>query len=95
MNFDRKFYFVPVIIILLLVGCAYTAGTQRQTTVTIDAAQTAEPISKYIYGQFIEHLGHCIYGGIWAEMLDDRKFLRPVGATRSIGFCNWRLQWLE
>jgi alpha-N-arabinofuranosidase len=32
------------------------------------------PISPYIYGQFIEHLGRCIYGGLWAEMLEDRKF---------------------
>ena len=37
-----------------------------------------EPISKYIYGQFIEHLGRCIYGGLWAEMLEDRKFYYPV-----------------
>jgi len=46
--------------------------------VEIDAAKTSEPISKYIYGQFIEHLGRCIYGGIWAEMLEDRKFYYPV-----------------
>ncbi|MCX5649495.1 MAG: alpha-N-arabinofuranosidase [Planctomycetota bacterium] len=46
--------------------------------ITIDAAKTGEPISKYIYGQFIEHLGRCIYGGIWAEMLEDRKFWFPV-----------------
>ena len=46
--------------------------------VTIDASKTTEPISKYIYGQFIEHLGRCIYGGIWAEMLEDRKFWYPV-----------------
>jgi hypothetical protein len=44
----------------------------------IDANKTAEPISKYIYGQFIEHLGRCIYGGIWAEMLEDRKFYFPI-----------------
>jgi len=30
-------------------------------------------ISPLIYGQFIEHLGRCIYGGIWAEMLRNRK----------------------
>lgn len=48
--------------------------------VTIDAAKTSEPISPYIYGQFIEHLGQCIYGGIWAEMLEDRKFFYPVPA---------------
>ncbi len=46
--------------------------------VEINAGKTAEPISKYIYGQFIEHLGRCIYGGIWAEMLEDRKFYYPI-----------------
>jgi alpha-N-arabinofuranosidase len=48
------------------------------TTVAIDVTKTGEPISKYIYGQFIEHLGRCIYGGIWAEMLEDRKFYYPI-----------------
>lgn len=47
-------------------------------TVAIDASQKKEPISKYIYGQFIEHLGRCIYGGLWSEMLEDRKFFYPV-----------------
>jgi alpha-L-arabinofuranosidase len=47
-------------------------------TVTVDASKTGAPISKYIYGQFIEHLGRCIYGGIWSEMLEDRKFFYPV-----------------
>jgi alpha-N-arabinofuranosidase len=46
--------------------------------IAIDAARTRAPISKYVYGQFIEHLGRCIYGGIWAEMLEDRKFYYPV-----------------
>ncbi|MCX5676744.1 MAG: alpha-N-arabinofuranosidase [Planctomycetota bacterium] len=49
--------------------------------ITIDAAKTGQPISKYIYGQFIEHLGRCIYGGIWAEMLEDRKFYYPLTPT--------------
>ncbi|MCW5942445.1 MAG: hypothetical protein KIS66_09455 [Fimbriimonadaceae bacterium] len=51
--------------------------------VVVDAAQTGPPISKYLYSQFIEHLGRCIYGGIWAEMLEDRKFFYPVGDDRS------------
>ena len=50
----------------------------QESAVRIDVTQTSEPISKYIYGQFIEHLGRCIYGGIWAEMLEDRKFYYPV-----------------
>lgn len=54
-----------------------------QPRIAIDATKTGEPISPYIYGQFIEHLGRCIYGGIWAEMLEDRKFFYPVGSKES------------
>ncbi len=55
--------------------------------VSVDVSKVREPISPYIYGQFIEHLGRCIYGGIWAEMLEDRKFYFPVPADKEI----WRL----
>ncbi|MBN1517352.1 alpha-L-arabinofuranosidase [Candidatus Sumerlaeota bacterium] len=53
-------------------------GATMNTQVTINAEKKYDPISKYIYGQFIEHMGRCIYGGIWSEMLEDRKFLYPV-----------------
>jgi len=56
---------------------------EAAVSIRIDCAQPEEPISPYIYGQFIEHLGRCIYGGIWAEMLEDRKFFFPVGAKDS------------
>jgi alpha-N-arabinofuranosidase len=48
--------------------------------VSLDANDTGEPISPYVYGMFIEHQGRCIYGGIWAEMLRDRKFYFPVNS---------------
>jgi alpha-N-arabinofuranosidase len=54
------------------------ASQDWKPTVVINANQKGQPISKYIYGQFIEHLGRCIYGGIWAEMLEDRKFYHPI-----------------
>jgi alpha-N-arabinofuranosidase len=41
-----------------------------------------KPISKHIYGHFIEHLGRCIYGGVWAEMLANRKFWGIGGDAR-------------
>lgn len=50
--------------------------------VVIHAATTRAPMPDLIYGQFIEHLGRSIYGGIWAEMLEDRKFYSAVGETR-------------
>ena len=56
------------------------------TAIRIEPGRPGAPISKYVYGQFIEHLGRCIYGGIWAEMLEDRKFYYPVPADRDI----WR-----
>jgi alpha-N-arabinofuranosidase len=49
-----------------------------KTAVTIDASKEGHEINPFIYGQFIEHLGRCIYGGIWAEMLEDRKFYFPI-----------------
>ena len=55
-----------------------TPSTAHEISVTIDATKTGPPINPFIYGQFIEHLGRCIYGGIWAEMLEDRKFYYPV-----------------
>ena len=50
----------------------------HEISITIDATKPGAPINPFIYGQFIEHLGRCIYGGIWAEMLEDRKFFYPV-----------------
>ena len=62
-------------------GQTFVIKETLKPRVTIDARDTGEPVSKYIYGQFIEHLGRCIYGGIWAEMLEDRKFYYPVTAN--------------
>jgi alpha-L-arabinofuranosidase len=65
---------------VLVAGMAASAGAAEapEATVTVDLAKTRPAISKYVYGQFIEHLGRCIYGGLWAEMLEDRKFFYAV-----------------
>ncbi len=65
------------------VSVEHVSGITFDPKIEIDASKTREPISKYIYGQFIEHLGRCIYGGIWAEMLEDRKFFEAVGTEAS------------
>jgi len=69
-------FFMTAVIITCVISPAI--ANEQELPVTIDAAKTGEPISRYIYGQFIEHLGRCIYGGIWAEMLEDRKFYHPI-----------------
>src|SRR6478736_5200807 len=75
---------LPVFVILAGVARAdLPKGDLSPISVTINAAKAGPPISPYIYGQFIEHLGRCIYGGIWAEMLEDRKFYFPITANYS------------
>ncbi len=44
-----------------------------EARVTVNPRRKLNEINPLIYGQFIEHLGRCIYGGIWAEMLQNRK----------------------
>ena len=70
----------PLFILPLFLTMASTLTTATPVIVPLDAAKTGAPISPHIYGQFIEHLGRCIYGGIWAEMLEDRKFFFPITA---------------
>lgn len=41
------------------------AEAQQRDTVIVDADQGTVTISKYIYGQFAEDLGHGLYGGVW------------------------------
>lgn len=56
---------------------AQTSGENR-IAATIDAGRTGTPISPYLYGQFIEHIGDLVNRSVWAEMLDDRKFYYAV-----------------
>ena len=54
----------------LLVSTAFLAASvslsaQKSATITLHADQGKEIIPKEIYGQFAEHLGSCIYGGLW------------------------------
>ena len=68
--------FFPLLAALLFSTLA-VAQTQPVNT-TIDASKMGAPISRYVYGQFLEHIGGIVNSGIWAEMLDDRKFYFPI-----------------
>jgi len=72
-----RFSIILAISALILIQCGQSID-KSATTIPIDISKRGAPIEKYIYGQFIEHLGKCIYGGIWAEMIEDRKFYYPI-----------------
>jgi alpha-N-arabinofuranosidase len=54
------------------------APVVKTNRLVIHADQPGAEISRNIYGQFSEHLGHCIYGGIWVG--EDS----PIPNTRGI-----------
>jgi alpha-N-arabinofuranosidase len=66
--------------ILLITAVLICSAQNKPVKATIDASKTGHPISKYIYGQFLEHAGNLVNSGIWAEMIDDRKFYNPIKA---------------
>lgn len=49
--------------LLMLASAAVFAADKAEVVVRTD--QAGSTISRHIYGHFAEHLGHCIYGGIW------------------------------
>jgi alpha-N-arabinofuranosidase len=67
-----------VLLLAALLLSTFSLAQTQQVNVTIDASKTGAPISKYIYGQFLEHIGGIVNNNIWAEMLDDRKFYYPI-----------------
>ncbi|HTQ37610.1 MAG TPA: alpha-N-arabinofuranosidase [Pirellulales bacterium] len=68
--------------VLLVCACndavAQSDEGALQATVTLHLDQAKTRIAPEIYGQFAEHLGHCIYGGIWVG--EDS----PIPNTRGI-----------
>lgn len=57
---------------LLVIAGFHSVVCSAQTqpvNATIDVSKTGAPISKYIYGQFLEHGGSIVNEGVWAEML--------------------------
>jgi alpha-N-arabinofuranosidase len=59
-------------------GAQTSSAPEQRIAVTVDAGKTRAPISPYLYGQFIEHIGDLVNRSVWAEMLDDRKFYNAV-----------------
>jgi alpha-N-arabinofuranosidase len=74
---DSLFAKPVALLVALIVSSSFLAHAQAIKS-TIDASRTSAPISKYIYGQFLEHIGGIVNSNIWAEMLDDRKFYFPI-----------------
>ena len=54
-----------LVITAAVVLTSFSAALAENVSVTVHADQGKDKINKEIYGQFSEHLGSCIYGGLW------------------------------
>jgi len=76
-------------LILILLLC-FGLKTFAQETATADISNNSKAtISRFIYGQFAEHLGHGIYGGFWVDKnlpveKQDRIRMDVVNALKKI-----------
>lgn len=56
---------------------SYTPAADGRAVVRVDPSQAASfTIDRRVYGNFLEHLGNCIYGGVWAQILSNSSFER-------------------
>jgi alpha-L-arabinofuranosidase len=53
------------LILGILIQARSGAAAEAVTTAVVNADQGNLSISRHIYGHFAEHLGSCIYGGLW------------------------------
>lgn len=50
---------------LLMIVSVTLYAQEKVSTISLNPSDAKVIINKNIYGNFSEHLGHCIYGGIW------------------------------
>ncbi|MDD4970548.1 MAG: alpha-N-arabinofuranosidase [Paludibacter sp.] len=58
-------YFKKNILVLVFGFVASSVFAQQKATAIVNADRGTFVINRNIYGQFSEHLGHCIYDGLW------------------------------
>ncbi len=69
---------IVILSILIFITATAIGGEKQVNKLIVQADLGTEKISRYIYGHFAEHLGRCIYEGIWVG--EDS----PIPNTRGI-----------
>ncbi len=62
---NRDIMMKKLMTLMLLVAGVCNATAGNNATATLHADEGKYTIDRNIYGQFAEHLGSCIYGGLW------------------------------
>jgi len=78
MNF--KFFKIRILLILLTAFLSATLYSQN-ARIKIDIDRTIGQVDKNLYGNFVEHLGRCVYDGIYepgSPLSDEQGFRKDV-----------------
>lgn len=70
------------LLFLLSLALSMSVVAKENVTVTVHADKMGSTINKNIYGQFSEHLGTCIYGGLWVG--EDSKIPNTKGYRNDV-----------
>jgi len=80
-----KLICLALTMLIILVGClmaeSVSGAASLQARIKIDIERTIGEVNKHIYGNFVEHLGRCVYGGIYdpdSQQADEKGFRKDV-----------------
>jgi alpha-N-arabinofuranosidase len=81
----NRINYISILVIILMMGGQSVVYSQTDDHILakLDVSKKGTPISPKVFGMFLEHLGNVDVGdiiddGLWAEVLDDRKFFYLV-----------------
>lgn len=76
---------IRFVLFVLIAGCmGQSTAYSQNARIKIDIERTIGEVDKHIYGNFTEHLGRCIYGGIYdsiSPLSDKNGFRKDVMAA--------------
>ncbi len=78
LTLSGKILIIICLAALMLSFSSVASGAETGAArITVQAGQRLSAINPFVYGQQIEFMGPCIDGGLWAELLCNRKFGIP------------------
>ena len=74
--------------VLSLLAFSTSTSAQLTSEISLDVTKEGNVIPKEIYGQFSEHLGQCIYGGLWvgenSQIPNEKGYMKDVLQASSL-----------
>ena len=77
----KKKEFIRIAVVFILAGVLVSPLFAQNARIKIDIDRTVGEVDQMIYGNFVEHLGRCVYGGIYepgSPLSDENGFRKDV-----------------